>query len=118
MKIGPFTLSRGSLTPYTEERTTRQTTRIAADGSVTVVDKIYKRETFFRMKTRIPKTEADTIVGFLSDGAGFARDPFTIQDAWGKTFTVRFWDRRIKKRVISSNLVELDLLFREEIVAP
>jgi hypothetical protein len=118
MIIGPFTLSRGALTPYTEERSTRQSTRTAADGSVTVVDQVYARETFFRAKVRLPKEEADTIVGYLTDGVGFARDTLSLTDAWGIVHTVRFWDRKIKKRVISANLVELDLLFREEVTAP
>ena len=118
MKIGPFTLSRGTLLPYTEERKTSQSTRVAPDGSVTVVDQIYTRETFFRAKVRIPKDEADVIVGYLTDGVGFARDTFSLEDGFGVTFTVRFWDRRLRKKTISSNLIELDLLFREEIIAP
>jgi hypothetical protein len=115
LKIGPFELSRGTLVPYTEERATKQTTRIAADGSVTVVDKSYNRETFFRAKVRLPLDEAKRIVGFLSDGVGFARDTFTLEDGFGITHTVRFWDRKIKQRSISADLVELDLLFRREI---
>ena len=118
MEIGPFTISRGTMIPYVAEFRTDQVRKKAADGSVTVVEQAFtEREEFFRAKVKIPRAEGEDLANFL-DAKGFARDTFTYKDGFGVSFTVRFWDRRIRKRYITGGLMELDLLFRKENVAP
>lgn len=118
MKIGPYTVSRGSLIPYTVERRASQTRRKAADGSITVVEKPDRTERYFHTKIKVPRAEANKIADFLETGVGYARDTFTLVDGFGTSFTVRFWDGRVRERFVASNVVELDLLFRREVVAP
>jgi hypothetical protein len=117
MKIGPFTLSRGQLLPARYEGTTPQGRIIAADGSPVIVEHPYAKEEFLRVKVKLPKIEADTIAGYLEDGVGFARETTTIEDGYGKTFVVRYWDKRVRRTVVASNVVELDLLFRKEVTS-
>lgn len=114
MKIGPYTITRGSLTPYVAEGRTSQVTKVAGDGSVTVIEQLHDAEEFMRAKIRVPKAEAETIKAFL-EALGFARDTTTIEDGFGTVFTVRFWDRRVRIRHVGNELGEMDLLFREEI---
>lgn len=116
MQIGPFTLSRGQIVPATTDYKTPQKTVLAYDGSVTVIDYGFPDEEFIRAKVRLPEDEADKIISFLRNGMGYARTAFSIVDGYGDTHVVRFWDRKIRKRVIASNVVELDLLFRKEVV--
>lgn len=117
MQIGPYVISRGTMVPYGEDDTTSQTRKVAGDGSVTVVDQAFGEESFFRAKIKIPQAEAKTIRNYLL-AVGFARDTFSMIDGFGVTHTVRFWDKRVRRRNIAGGLVEMDLLFREEIVAP
>lgn len=118
MIIGPFTVTRGTITPYTIDVLTPQKTRKAGDGSVTVAAKGYLREVFLRAKVKVGKDEADQIESFLTYGMDFATGTFNLTDGYGDVYVVRFWDKRVRKRASAANLVELDLLFRQEVVAP
>ena len=118
MIIGPFTVSRGSIVPYTIEHRTPQKVRIAGDGSVTVVERAYTNARFFRVKIRVDKDEASSIASFLVSGVGYRRQTFSFTDGYGDVFTVRYWDDTVRERAVVSGVVELDLLFRREVVAP
>ena len=116
MKIGPFTVTRGSILPYEIWVTTPQSVKKASDGSVTVVEKPYTRELYLKVKIKVDKDEADQIESFITYGASFRRQTWTFQDGYGVDFTVRYWDDEIRKRVIrASNIVELSLLLRVEV---
>lgn len=114
MQIGPHTVTRGTMVPYRLEARTSQLRKVAADGSVTVIDQLFNRELYIRAKIKVPNAEADTIAGFL-EAVGFARDTFSLEDAFAVVRTVRFWDRRIRRNHIAGGLTEMDLLFRQEV---
>ena len=116
MKIGPYTVSRGTMLPYIEEDRRTATVRTAADGSIVVTEQAFSSEVYFRVKIKVPRGEARDIRGFLR-GVGYARDTFTYEDGFGVAHTVRFMDSKIRRRNIAGGLVELDLLLREEVVA-
>ena len=117
MQIGPFTVSRGTMIPYVEDDRTSQVRKVAGDGSITVVEQGFASELFFRAKIKVPRDEGTKIRDFLL-AKGYASETFTYIDGFGTSFTVRFWDRRVRRRNIGGSLVELDLLFRQEIAAP
>jgi len=118
VQIGPITVSRGTLTPYVQESRTAQTRKIAGDGSVVVTDQPFAFEEFFRARIKVDRDEARVIKSFLEGaGAGFARNTFVLVDGFGVSYTVRFWDRRVRLTYIKADLVQMDLLFRREIAA-
>lgn len=117
MEIGPFTITRGTMIPYIEDERTSQVRKVAGDGSVTVVEQEFGEEQFFRAKIKVPRTEALQIRDYLK-AKRFAGETFTYKDGFGVSFTVRFWDRRVRRRNVAGGLTEMDLLFREELVAP
>ena len=118
MTIGPITVSRGTLTPYVQETKTAQSRFTAGDGSVVTVEQPFEFEEFFRANIRVDRDEGRVIKSFLEGaGAGFARNPFVLIDGFGVSHTVRFWDKRVRTTYIKADLVEMDLLFRKEIVA-
>ena len=113
MEIGPFTLTRGSLTPYDEEGRTRQNVMEAEDGSIYVHDRTATK--FIRCKVKLNRTEANAVAGYLENGARYAAEAFTLKDDFNIQWNVRFWGGRVKRRSIASNVVELDLMFRVEV---
>jgi len=113
-KIGPYTISRGALTPYTEDEESDQIRQKDGDGGVVVTGVPYK-DSYFRALIRVQRNEAIAIGGYLANNCKFAALPLTLVDGNGITRLVRFWDKRIRKKYLAGGMVEMDLLFRAEV---
>lgn len=114
MTIGPYVISRGNLLPYDENLATKQHRAEADDGAVGVIDD-WDVQTF-RVKITVPRAEALNIRGYLRTGVRYAAIPFTLVDDFGTSWLVRLWDRNIKMRTKATNLVEMVMVFREEVL--
>lgn len=116
-RIGPYTLEKGALLPYEERSSTEQGHSVDGDGGVIVHEYPYD-EFYIRAVVKCSVTEANTIEGYLRNGVRYKAIPFQIEDGFGTTRLVRFWDDRVIKKHLGADRVELDLLFREEVPAP
>ena len=113
-QIGPYEVERGALIPYTDETETRQVKQIDGAGGVIVTEVPYK-ERYIKAVIKTSKQQADLIDGFLTNGVRFASTIFTLVDGFGVSRNVRFWDDKVKRKSIASDIVRMDLLFREEV---
>lgn len=117
LKIGPYTVTRGALLPYSMSGVTTQSVDEALDGSVVVVDAPYVAR-IFEATIQVPVNEAEDILGFIVNGARFSAVPFVVVDGYGTARLVRWWGgREIEQRLIASGIVEMTLKFREEVPA-
>ena len=115
LKIGPFTVSRGALIPYNETFETDQTKMKDGDGGAVVVSRPYVN-TMIRVTIKVPRDEARMIANYLAHNVKFAGLPLTLVDGLGTTRTVRFWDDKVNKKYLAGgSLVQMNLLFREEV---
>lgn len=114
LKIGAYTVERGALIPYNDTAETRQVKQVDGDGKVIVTEYPFK-ERFIRTLIKVPKEQADCIDGFLTNGVRFAGSIFVLVDGFGISRNVRFWDKKVIRKSIASDTVQMDLLFREEV---
>lgn len=113
-KIGPHVVSRGALIPYEDKWRGGQMVQEDGNGGVIVSGKNYNVR-FFRAVIRIPRDEALRIGGYLANNVKLTGTIITLVDGFGTTRSVRFWDNEVSMLSIASDLVEMDLLFREEV---
>ena len=114
LTIGPYTMAKGALLPYEERDTTRQRFDITGDGGVVTHDVGYKEE-FVRAIIKCPRDEGRAIAGFLTNGVRFRAMPFILVDGFGRSLTVRFWDKKLYKKYVQGAQVQMDLMFRIEV---
>jgi hypothetical protein len=115
MTIGPYTVTRGAMVPFTFEATSPQIAVETEDLEVVVAEKTANSVEYIRAVIKEPIDNGMNISNYLKYGVRFKAIPFTVQDDYGTTWLVRFWDRRVKRRHLGGDLVELDLLFRIEV---
>jgi len=113
-QIGPYVIERGALIPYNDEATSDQVKQIDGNGGVVVTEATFT-ERFIRAVIKVSKAQADYLDGFLTNGVRFAGEYFTLVDGFGVSRNVRFWDRKVNRKSIASGIVQMDLLFREEV---
>jgi hypothetical protein len=114
--IGPHTLSRGALVPVKYKSSSRQTAKVAGDGSVSIsgTDLV---ERFYSIRTRLPYAEAKKLYTYIENSLRFRAETVQVTDSLGVTRTVRYWDGDLDASTGGGAFTETDLVFREEVIA-
>lgn len=112
--IGTITITKGDLLPRDDEDRSRQSRQVDGDGGVVVQEAAFT-EYFFTAKLKATRREIEDLVAYIKSTLKFSANTVTVVDGYGTSRTMRVWQDSIKRRTVVSNIVEITLLFREEV---
>lgn len=114
MKIGPYTITGGTISPYKVTDRAEQQHSIDGDGGVITFPSPFDTQ-YLKVQFRCDIGTADNIASFIKYGMGYRRDPWTFVDPFGASKTVRYWDGDINRMYIAPDLVEMTMTLRVEV---
>ena len=114
MKIGPYTITGGTISPYAVTDRAEQQDSIDGDGGVITFPSPFDTQ-YLKIRFRCDIGTADNIASFIRFGMGFRRDAWTFIDPLGVSLTVRYWADDIDRMYIAPDLVEMKMTLRVEV---
>jgi len=74
----------------------KQNRFVAGQGKVRVSDRSVNERLITFTLERVSQSQFTTLFVFLVFTANFAKNTFAIIDDWGQSYTVRWWDSRLR----------------------